>query len=186
MSYNEYRAAKIVTGGIYQDFVVDALSSLIGLHVQVYTSKVYQFSVGESRQGVEIKNDEKYATTGNLWIETGEKARPREGDYAKSGIYRGDNSWLYVIGNYDTIFVFPKTLLILLHRSGKYMQRENGTKTSIGFCLPNVDAKRFAGIVLTPNAAIKVEKHVKDLVAASRQLHNELLQDCRQRQLFGA
>jgi hypothetical protein len=105
MSYEAYRNNKIESGLRYQDFAIDLLYQTIGLVVVQYASRMYQISIGESRTGVEIKHDEKYATTGNLWIEVAEKARPRDGDYFPSGICRDDNSWFYVIGNRNIRFV---------------------------------------------------------------------------------
>lgn len=185
MSYDEYRKAKIESGLLYQDFVIDALSSLLGLHVQQYASRTYQLTVGETRQGVEIKHDEKYASTGNLWIEMAEKARPRAGDYVPSGIHRNDNAWLYVIGDYNTIFVFARTMLIELANSGRYRRIENRTRTSEGFLLPSAHAQRWAAMVLQPNAEVRVLKNVKDVQELGRRLHAELLDDARQRSLFG-
>jgi len=99
MTYDQYRQAQIADGELYQDFIVDVLFEHLGLAVVQYTSKAYQYAVGESRTGVEIKHDKRYADTGNLYIETAEKAMPRPGPYVPSGIWRTDNAWLYVIGD---------------------------------------------------------------------------------------
>jgi len=184
MSYDEYRATKIESGLLYQDFVVDVLFQTIGLVIVQYTSRAYQIAVGESRTGVEIKHDEKYATTGNLWIEVAEKARPRPGDYADAGINRGDNSWLYVIGDYDRVFIFGKRILVALSQSGRYKLRENRTKTSIGYLLPGCDAEKYALYIINPNAKEKVAKMVGDLEALGRALHRAVLADPAQRSLF--
>lgn len=182
--YEPYRKTKIESGQLYQDFVVDVLAQSIGLIVQVYGSRVYQMAVDESRNGVEIKHDEKYARTGNLWIEVGEKARPRPGDYTASGIHRGDNSWLYVIGDYDTIFLFPKRYLLAL--APRYRTLENNTKTSVGFLFPDADARRYAAYVLTLHAEQVVSAHVTDLEELGRQLHAVVKADVSQLALFGA
>lgn len=173
--YEQYRNNKIESGQLYQDFVVDCCWNLLGLAVVQYTSKVYQHNVGDSKTGVEIKHDEKYASTGNLWIEVGEKARPRGGSYAPSGINRTDNTWLYVIGNYNVIFIFSKRLLAALASSGRYELRENGTKTSEGYLLPGSDAEKYAAQILYPNAEHKIGKAIKDLHAMGRELHNAIL-----------
>lgn len=171
--YGEYRKNKMESGLLYQDFVVDCCWSILGLAVVQYSSKVYQQTVGETRTGVEIKHDEKYVTTGNLWIELAEKAVPRPGDYAKSGINRHDNSWLFAIGNYDVIFIFSTRFLRILADSGHYSKRENRTRTSIGFLLPHDDANRYAAQVLYPNAEEKIGKEIKDLHQAGRALHDQ-------------
>jgi hypothetical protein len=169
---------------LYQDFVVDLLFQTIGLVVVQYASRYYQMQVGESRTGVEIKHDERFAQTGNLWIETAEKARPRAGDYFPSGIDRDDNTWLYVIGNYDIVFGFPKMLLRALRDSGRYIVRPNNTATSLGYLLPSKHAHRYAAFVLTPNADIRVAKAVKDLEELGRVLHEAVLRNPAQATLF--
>lgn len=184
MSYAAYRATKIESGLLYQDFVVDVLHQTVGISVNQYASRFYQTQIGESRTGIEIKHDEKYSCTGNLWIELAEKAVPRPGVYASSGIKRDDNSWLYVIGNYDIIFAFPKVYLLALSESGRYQQRENRTKTSVGFLLPDAHARKYAAFILTPNAEQVVAKAITDLHALGKLLHKSALSDPAQRSLF--
>jgi len=176
-NYQPYRDVQIQNGEEYQDFVVDCCWDLLGLAVVQYASALYQKTVGESRTGVEIKHDMKFGVTGNLWIELAEKAVPRPGPYAKSGIQRHDNSWLFIIGDYDTVFVFPITLLRLLASSGRYRHIENGSKTSVGFLLPVNDALKYASAVLHPNASEKIGKRLKDLHALSKELYDGLVGD---------
>lgn len=174
-----YRQNKLKTGGLFQDFVVDVCSELLGLHIQQYTSREYQIAVGESRTGVEIKHDELYKKYGNLYIETGEKAQPRSGDYWPSGIYRNDNAWLYVTGDYDRIWGFPKRYLVALDqatdpRTGQHRYthvEHNSTGTSKGFKLPLSDADRYSAFILEPKASVKVAKYVHDLEGLGRELH---------------
>lgn len=184
MTYAEYYRTKLNGAKLYQDFVVDAAWNLLGLAIVQYASETYQRAVGESRTGVEIKFDEKLGKTGNVWIEIAEKARPRDGPYVPSGIYRTDNSWLYAIGNYDTIFIFAKNDLRLLHKSGRWTIRENNTQTSEGFLLSRDEAQRYAAAVLTPNAAQKVAKVVHDIAALGRTLHEAAKRDQAQMDLF--
>lgn len=182
--YEQYRQTKMESAALYQDFVVDVCFNTLGLAIVMYTSRAYQLTVGESRTGVEIKHDEMYARTGNLWIECAEKARPRAGDYVPAGIFRGDNSWLYVIGDYDTIYLFSKVLLQGLSASGKWPIQENKTKTSKGFLLKQKDAEKYAAAILTPNAATKVSKLTQDLAQLGKELHSIIKQDSRQVSLF--
>lgn len=171
-NYDEYYKAKLDGAKIYQDFVVDAAWNLLGLAIVQYASEVYQRVVGESRTGVEIKHDEKFGKSRNLWIEVAEKARPREGPYVPSGIYRQDNTWLYCIGDYDTIFFFPKTLLRALHASGRWPVFENNTRTSEGFLLREHEAEKYAAAILRPAAADAIGKVVGDLAALGELLHD--------------
>lgn len=145
--YREYRRLQLENGQLFQDFCVDALYAA-GIPVAVYSSKLYQLRVGESRGGWEFKYDMQYAKTGNLWIEVAEKAYPRAGDYVPSGIYARTNTIFYCIGNYDRLFIFAKNLLTIFHLSKRYSVIENGTKTSMGFLLPDKDARRFAVTIL--------------------------------------
>ena len=182
--YDAYRANKIESGLLFQDFVVDVLLQTLGFAVVTYSSRAYQHTVGESRTGVEIKHDERFADTGNLWIEVAEKARPRPGEYVRSGIRRDDNTWLYVIGNYNILFLFPKLFLQALQESGRYPIRENLTRTSKGFLLPEHHARRYAACILEPNAECKVVKLVGNLESLGRALHEAALANPAQGSLF--
>lgn len=186
-AYDAYRQNRFEQALVYQDFVVDLLLQTLGLAVVQYSSRVYQTQIGESRTGVEIKFQDKYTKTGNLWIEVAEKARPRPGDYVASGIAdrEHDNAWLFVTGNYNTVFGFSKRLLQALSLSGRYPQLENNTKTSLGYLLPDADARKYAAFVLMPNANVKVEKAVQDMQELGRLLHSVALQDPAQWSLFG-
>lgn len=177
-NYASYYKAKLEGALLYQDVVQDVFYQYLGIPIVSYSSKAYQNGVGENRAGIEIKHDEKFKLTRNLWIEISEKATQREGPYVKSGIFRRDNTWLYVIGDYDTIFVFAKKQLQSIYASGKYRIIENNTKTSTGFLLPEKDAHRYAVIVLTPQAEKKVSKLVLDLSETGKMLH-ELIKEPR-------
>ena len=183
-AYPEYYQAKLKGAKLYQDFVVDAAWNLLGLAIVQYSSETYQRIVGESRTGVEIKHDERFGKTGNLWIEVAEKAFPRDGPYVPSGIYRQDNTWLYCIGDYNTIFFFAKTLLRALHASGRWSIMENNTYTSEGFLLAAGDAEKYAAVILRPNAAEAVSKVVGDLAAIGRVLHEATKRNKDQLDLF--
>jgi len=184
MNYEAYRQNKIESGLLYQDFIVDLMLQVLRFPVTIYSSRLYQVTVGEGPAGVEIKHDEWFARTGNLWIEVEEKARPRAGDYVPSGIHRDDNSWLYIIGNYDLVFVFAKVALQSLARSDRYPIRENRTRTSKGFLLPDAIARRVAARVLAPHAEQKILLAVGDLHELGRQLHRAALANPAQRSLF--
>ena len=134
---NSYYNDMFKKGEKYQEFVKESLYNM-GLPIDFYTEKEDQYNKGETYQGVEIKFDDKYTETGNLYIEVAEKTDARNRRYIASGIYRKDNTWLYVIGNYAIIFLFEKKMLLKLHKSRNFL-REVTTKTSKGFLL---DKKR--------------------------------------------
>ena len=126
----------------YQDFITDILLSEIGISLSTYSSKKYQYSVGENKQGIEIKFDDRYKETGNLYIEIKEKSNATNPNYVDSGIYRSDNTWLYVIGDYTEVFIFSKKQLIMMHKKGIF--KEVTTPTSIGFLVPRAKAVKYS------------------------------------------
>lgn len=145
LSVDEYYTNKLEQGLTYQDFVVDQLYN-IGIVVVPYMSTEYQKRKGESRNGIEIKFDDLIKTKGNVYIETQEKSKATNKAYFPSGIYRNDNTWLYVIGNYELILIFGKKTLQILFESGRYTEIEIQRGTSKGFLLPIIFAKERVAI----------------------------------------
>ena len=141
MNYDSYYKDKLEQGLEYQDFVADVLYE-IGLPIFNYNSKKYQIAKGENKLGIEIKFDNMFSNTGNFWIEVQEKSNPNNTHYVDSGIFRHDNTWLYVIGNYEVIYIFAKKHLQEFSR--KSIIIENSTKTSRGFLLNKTDADRLS------------------------------------------
>ena len=92
--YDTYYKEKFEQGTDYQDFVIKELYNQ-GIILISYTSKKSQYE-GENMSGFEIKNDNKFRETGNLYIELAEKSHPSNPQYVPSGIYRNDNSWLLI------------------------------------------------------------------------------------------
>lgn len=130
-------------GAEYQDFVTDTLAETCGLIVQLYTSKAYQFSKGESRQGIEIKLDSLCTKTGRLSIEVAEKSNSSVAFWTPSGIWRDDNTWLYVQGNYDCLFIFSKKFLRVWEKTARpEYHEEHGTLRA--YYLPINEAKKIA------------------------------------------
>jgi hypothetical protein len=138
----EYYGEKLKQGLKYQDFVFDQFYK-IGIPLISYSSKEYQIKFGENKAGIEIKYDTKFSETGNFYIETFEKSRRENSDWIKSGIFRNDNTWLYVIGDFNEIYVFSKIQLIHIYNnvdndSYKKIRIINQISegTSKGFLLP--------------------------------------------------
>ena len=129
---------QLADGNEYQDFVAEKLYEM-GIAVISYASKKYQYTVGENRCGFEIKHDKKLAETGNLYIEIAEKNKASNKSFIPSGIYRNDNTLLYIIGDYNKIFIFDKKRLRTIYE-GKYYEKINGRYveigTSQGFLIP--------------------------------------------------
>ena len=153
MGYEDYRKEKTESALKYQDFICKWLAQNYGLVLTIFTSEDAQRK-GESLQGIEIKHDEMFESTGNLYIETGEKARPRDGEYARSGIYKEDNTWLWIIGNRKEAFIFSKKRLIEIHEDESYLREvpNNSTNTSEGFLLNRSMAEKYCAKKLNFNA----------------------------------
>jgi hypothetical protein len=120
----------------FQDFVADLLMAELGISVTSYTSRKWQQTFGENRQGIEIKRDNRILETGNVSIEVAEKSRADRRSWTPSGIMRDDNTWLYIQGNPKIVFVFGKTILRLMYeKKYKHFCREP-KKTIRTFLLP--------------------------------------------------
>lgn len=147
--YSEYRRQKTKEGIEYQDFVCEQLHKR-GIVLQNMTSQKYQYK-RENLLGIEIKYDGKiyeYCDTGRIYIETHEKARPRNGEYAIAGINR-DDCWLYGIGDYSVFFIFDKKVLKRIQKHNpNWLYWPKPTDTSKGFCLPVEKARELAARVI--------------------------------------
>ena len=137
----EYYKGKMEAALEYQDFVADQLRKADPcIIIGPYSSRKWQIDHGESASGIEIKYDMKKAETGNLYIEVAEKSRPEMPDYTPSGIMRDDNSWLYLIGDYDEAYLFSKKQLQNVYADSKSYPvrgiKRVQTATSIGILIP--------------------------------------------------
>lgn len=141
MKYKEYYNDCLQKGLEYQDFITTVLLSQIGISISSFSSKKYQYQVGENLQGIEIKFDNKLKETGNIYIEVKEKSHPDNVNYIDSGIYRNDNTWLYIIGDYNCVYIFGKEHLKLMYNSKKY--KVINKSTSIGFLINKTDADKY-------------------------------------------
>lgn len=179
-TYPTYYAATRAAGQLYQDFVVEQFYKL-GIPLVQYISTAYQYDVGENHGGVEIKLDDRLAETGNLWIEGEEKSNPNNTSFVPSGIFREDNSWLYAIGNYETIFIFQKNFLQMMYQHPRWPVFVSGTKTSKGILLSPSDQDKYAGKILRPKASPSVLREAAKLSAEAKRLRR-----CHERPTKGA
>lgn len=132
-------------GAEFVDFVTIVMKYK-GLYLQPLMSKKAQFQIGESIQGWEVKLDRRFTETGHLHIEIAEKTRLSR-DWVPSGIYRDDNTWLYIQGNFEYFFIFPRKFLTMLHGTGRYKEYAP-TATIRVFQLPLADAERYGEKVI--------------------------------------
>ena len=86
----------------FESFIMDWFAKEKNINLSHYTTYEEQIHKGENRQGIEIKNDQIFKNSGNLFISV-------ERDYGytthPSGIFK-DQSWLYVIGDKDCFYIF--------------------------------------------------------------------------------
>jgi hypothetical protein len=141
--YSKYYQDNLSEAQEFQDYC--ALQIMEKLHIPLVNmqSKEYQFGIGENLQGFEIKYDKIFKNTGNLWIEIAERISTNK-QYVSSGIFRGDNSWLYCIGDYETIYIFSKKHLQLMANNTKWNAIENKMQTSKGFLLTQKEAEKYS------------------------------------------
>ena len=133
-----YYAEKLEQGLQFQDVVTRALYQR-GIVVIGYASRRFQNTHGENMLGAEIKRDGEFRKTGNLYIEVAEKSHPDNPHYVDSGIMRKDNSWLFVIGDEQTIWIFSTKYL----RNMTSRWRQVTKTTSIGHLMPLADADKY-------------------------------------------
>lgn len=136
----DYYAECLKKGLEYQDFVFTQLRCMEDMPVFLgaYSSKKYQYEKGESLSGLEIKYDTLLNVTGNLFIEYQEKTDPDKAEFVPSGIMRKDNSWLYLVGDYEQAFLFAKRTLQGYCQANKdKLEKKTSQKgTSWGYILP--------------------------------------------------
>lgn len=135
----------------YQDFIADQLLKQLGIVITIYSSEKLQFA-GETRQGIEIKHDKLMSSTGNVYIEISEKTNAMNSHYIPSGIYKNDNTWLYLVGNHSEAFIFGKGVLQSIYEAKhcwiQYGIEEHETPTSQGFTMKIEKIKERKGVIL--------------------------------------
>jgi hypothetical protein len=140
--FDENYKLQLEDGQQYQDFLTRELSTR-GIIFQQFSSKKFQYEIGESHSRIEIKYDKIFSKTGNLWIEFQERKYPT-GTYINSGLLRDDNAFLWAQGDYNTLFIFCKR--DLKHRLENEPYKENGQKTSIGKLLKHPLPDKYCGL----------------------------------------
>jgi hypothetical protein len=156
--YPNARPRAFEVGIEFQDFVCLELAK-DNIILQNLGSKLYQIRVGENLQGFEIKYDARCTDTNRLSIEVAEKSRNDPNlPWTPSGIMRDDNSWLYIQGNHDIIFVFAKNHLRRYHDQRRPEIIEfNGTIKR--FFLPFHMAEVMAARIIRPIRAGQGERY---------------------------
>jgi len=139
-----YYDDELISGIAYQEHVTKFLNEHAGMNIKNYETKEEQYNIGENDAGIEIKFDKKFSITRRFWIETQERTS-RFTSYVPSGIFRCDNSTDYLIGDYNTAFLFDKK--VLQNISGDFEEEENHKFTSKAFFLPISKAKEIVKMI---------------------------------------
>lgn len=117
-----------------------------GKRIDFYWTALEQTTIGESKQGVEIKHDRRSKDTGNFYIEFEQNINSV---WTPSGILRVDNTSHYIIGFDELFFETPKRILQLMREKGGFAEarsaRQNDVPTK-GFLVPIEDMWRCASM----------------------------------------
>lgn len=124
MSDNNHFERDIAEGEEYQDFIQHELCKR-GMSFCMNTSRKYQMKEGESLGGLEIKYDRLMYKTGNVFIETEAESKDKT-HFIKGGIYKEDNAWLYLIGDYTRAYIFCKNQLRKMWETQKQSYIDSG------------------------------------------------------------
>jgi hypothetical protein len=127
----------------FESYIMDWFCSQKNINLSHYTLLKEQINKGENRQGIEIKNDQRFQETGNLFISV-----ERDYGYTKyeSGVYK-NQSWLYVIGNENEFYIFATKHLKQYYEHNKpqlfdgFKSIKNGVEK--GFLLSKKQAERI-------------------------------------------
>lgn len=128
------------------ELYIEAIFRNKGIDIGLYYGKDEQYS-GESKVGIEIKNDKESEMTGNLYIEYEERLNVNR-DFVDSGILKNDNTIYWAIGNYKFIFFIKKCVLIDIMNNKypdikiKHTSARRGT--SKGYLLSIKDMERIS------------------------------------------
>tara|TARA_R110002124_G_scaffold306_1_gene1219 strand:- start:807 stop:1265 length:459 start_codon:yes stop_codon:yes gene_type:complete len=137
----ETRTEKQLKGLKFESFIMDWFSGNKKINLSHYTTYDEQIHKGENRQGIEIKNDQMFKRTGNLFISVS-----RDYGYVEycSGICKGQ-SWLYVIGDEEEFYIFSTKQLVQFYKEqtpkifNGFTSPKNGTEK--GFLLSKKQAE---------------------------------------------
>lgn len=126
---------KFKNGITFESHITDWFQKEKGIVLSTYHADKEQRK-GENRQGIEIKNDQCFKDTGNLFISVKRQYGSLD---LKWGVFKEDNSWLYVIGDKTKHWIFlRKTLQRYYTLKKPELKQTNIEKGGVeyGFLLP--------------------------------------------------
>jgi len=130
-------------GEKYEQWVVEKWPEVYGKTLTRVIGKQNQYAYGDTVEGVEIKNDKRMAETGNVYIETHEKANPANVQYVESGINCQACKW-YLVGDMAEWFIFEKDILRRVDMNNPEWIKRVQTPTSKGFVMKKKWAQGLA------------------------------------------
>lgn len=135
---SEYYREKRRQGEGYEQYIKEQWPKIYPLRTLTFFNGAKAQLLGETKEGVEIKNDNLIEQYGRLYIETAEKSHESNECYVPSGIYREDNTQIYLVGDYTQCWLFSKRYLRWLDQlDPPFLYRPPVDKaTSKGFCIP--------------------------------------------------
>jgi hypothetical protein len=113
---NHYYIKKLTKSHRFEIYI-DMMFKKKDFDIGLYYGREEQYS-GESKAGIEIKNDIISQRSGNLYIEYKERNKI-SGKWVDSGILKKDNTVYFAIGNFEFIYFIKKSVLIDV-RNNKY------------------------------------------------------------------
>lgn len=168
INMSEYRDDKTRKGSRYEVFIYYLLKTTRGIELHHYNNRNQQYTIGENKEGIEIKYDMKFRERrpSALWIEYKEKADIREGKYAESGILRRNNTRYWLQGDYKDVFIFKIGILRELYaqtmKYGILQKVENQRQTSLGYLLPLKDIGLYTTNIISVNNSLR--SHIFNLM----------------------
>ena len=104
-----------------------------GYTITPYETKWEQYHIGESVEGIEVKRETYMASTDCIFIEYAEVGH-RSGEWIDSGVFRWDNTTVYLIGDYERAFFVPVEVLRYIVVMGVVYPGWGGTYLRNGTC----------------------------------------------------
>lgn len=161
----EYYERCLESGNQFQDYVVSMLIKHKGLVLSNFSSRLFQWAIGEGYQGVEIKFDAPSEKGENLLIETSER-RSASGKWVKSGIHKDNNTDIYIVGNYKFFYVFDVKVLRRMEENKEFLERKE-TDTGQFFLLKKREIEKTVPYIYKINCGEEGEKLMSQVNEAS-------------------
>lgn len=132
---------KLKKGITFESYISDWFQKEKGISLSTYHAENEQRK-GENRQGIEIKNDQCFNNTGNLFISVKRIYGTLDLNW---GVFKEDNTWLYVIGDESKHWVFLRKTLQRYYKVKKPELKQASIKggLELGFLLTLEDADKL-------------------------------------------